>query len=54
MVAGCAFFARYRIARDSPILTVAVVFLPAVASVYLYLMGVHGVPSPHDRISGRG
>ena len=56
MVAGYAFLAAklyYRnvswremgqIAYDSAILTAAVVFLLAVASVYQYLMGVSGVP----------
>src|SRR2546423_10495411 len=56
VVAGYAFLAAklyYRnvswremgkIAYDSAILTAAVVFLLAVASVYQYLMGVSGVP----------
>ena len=33
-----------KIAYDGAILTAAVVFLLAVASVYQYLMGVSGVP----------
>jgi C4-dicarboxylate transporter DctM subunit len=57
VVAGYAFLAAklyYRnvtwremgmIAYDSAILTAAVVFLLAVASIYQYLMGVSGVPS---------
>src|SRR6201997_5350426 len=56
VVAGYAFLAAklyyrnvswgemVRIAYDSAILTAAVVFLLAVASVYQYLMGVSGVP----------
>ena len=56
VVAGYAFLAAKlyyrnvswremgRIAYDSAILTAAVVFLLAVASVYQYLMGVSGVP----------
>src|SRR5258708_14604509 len=62
VVAGYAFLAArlyYRnvtwremgkIAYDSAILTAAVVFLLAVASVYQYLMGVSGVP----RLLGQG
>ncbi len=57
VVAGYAFFAaRFyyrnvswaamgRLAYDSAILTAAVVFLLAVASVFQYLMGVSGVPA---------
>jgi C4-dicarboxylate transporter DctM subunit len=57
VVAGYAFFAAcfyYRnvsfremakLAYDSAVLTAAVIFLLAVASVYQYLMGVSGVPT---------
>ena len=57
VVAGYAFFAScfyYRnvsfremakLAYDSAVLTAAVIFLLAVASVYQYLMGVSGVPA---------
>src|ERR1700731_1120449 len=64
VVAGYAFFAAklyYRnvswremaqIAYDSAILTAAVVFLLAVASVYQYLMGVSGVPQLLGQVLG--
>ena len=57
VVAGYAFFAAVlllpqrqpgrdgRLAYDSAILTAAVIFLLAVASVFQYLMGVTGVPT---------
>src|ERR1044072_6732018 len=41
-----------RIAYDSAILTAAVVFLLAVASVYQYLMGVSGVPQMLGSVLG--
>src|ERR1700674_2323934 len=41
-----------RIAYDSAILTAAVVFLLAVASVYQYLMGVSGVPQLLGQVLG--
>jgi tripartite ATP-independent transporter DctM subunit len=41
-----------RIAYDSAILTAAVVFLLAVASVYQYLMGVSGVPQMLGEVLG--
>jgi C4-dicarboxylate transporter DctM subunit len=64
VVAGYAFLAAklyYRnvtwpemgkIAYDSAILTAAVVFLLAVASVYQYLMGVSGVPQLLGQVLG--
>jgi TRAP-type C4-dicarboxylate transport system permease large subunit len=41
-----------KIAYDSAILTAAVVFLLAVASVYQYLMGVSGVPQMLGEVLG--
>src|ERR1700681_3285358 len=64
VVAGYAFLAAKlyyrnvswremgRIAYDSAILTAAVVFLLAVASVYQYLMGVSGVPQLLGQLLG--
>jgi C4-dicarboxylate transporter DctM subunit len=64
VVAGYAFLAAKlyyrnvswremgRIAYDSAILTAAVVFLLAVASVYQYLMGVSGVPQLLGQVLG--
>src|ERR1044072_712735 len=64
VVAGYAFLAARlyyrniswremgRIAYDSAILTAAVVFLLAVASVYQYLMGVSGVPQLLGQVLG--
>ena len=42
-----------KIAYDSAILTAAVMFLLAVASIYQYLMGVSGVPRCSAKCSGR-
>src|SRR5437868_8128964 len=64
VVAGYAFFAAKlyyrnvswaqmgRLAYDSAILTAAVVFLLAVASVFQYLMGVSGVPTMLANVLG--
>ncbi len=64
VVAGYAFLAAKlyyrnvswremgRIAYDSAILTAAVVFLLAIASVYQYLMGVSGVPQLLGQVLG--